>query len=571
MLQRQRVLEQLESRVHDVLIIGGGINGAAAAAAASGGGAQVALVDSKDVGSQTSANSSNLIWGGIKYLENGDVRLVNELCRCRNQLLQKYPSRIREMRFLATIPTGFRKPPWMVYAGAWLYWLFGRGQTQMPLLMGRQTLTANETMVNADHARGAVEYSDAWLVDNDARFTFDFIKSAMRRRALVANYTRAEQSWYQDGLWHTRICDQLASGQSNKSASRIVRSRALVNATGPWVDGYHRHSQQVSQHHHVFSKGIHLVVPKITEAERVLAFFASDGRLFFVIPMGNRTCIGTTDTRVDSPEAVVTDEDRQFVLDNVNQRLKLSTPLQASDVLSERCGVRPLAASGGTALLSGGAASSREAGNVQTMSRRHIIETDPHSKRLSIFGGKLTDCINVGNEVCDQLKAFGLAMHHNPDWFGEADEKQRQAFYQTAADAGLNDWCECLNEPLTQRWWRRYGMDAFVLLERVQQQPELLGKVFPSVESGPEQATLDDIRLVELVYARDHEMVATLEDFVRRRTMMELTIGKQTLLTSDGLRVIAEQLFGSDAGAQLQAYAQGHSVTSAADSRAPCS
>ncbi|MDO6806438.1 hypothetical protein Q4595_28535, partial [Wenyingzhuangia sp. 1_MG-2023] len=84
------------------------------------------------------------------------------------------------------------------------------------------------------------------------------------------------------------------------------------------------------------SKGIHLIVPRLVEEDRVLAFFASDGRLFFMIPMGNKTCLGTTDTRVKRPEAVVTDSDRQFVLDNVNQRLNLPQPLTIADVISER-------------------------------------------------------------------------------------------------------------------------------------------------------------------------------------------------------------------------------------------
>ena len=71
----------------------------------------------------------------------------------------------------------------------------------------------------------------------------------------------------------------------------------------------------------MFSKGIHLLVPRITDSTRVLAFFADDGRLFFVIPMGDKTCIGTTDTRVPTPESAVTDADRAFVLDNINRLL----------------------------------------------------------------------------------------------------------------------------------------------------------------------------------------------------------------------------------------------------------
>ena len=90
---------------------------------------------------------------------------------------------------------------------------------------------------------------------------------------------------------------------------------------------YHEHNHvtgEKTEHRHLFSKGIHLIVPQITPNRRILTFFADDGRLFFAIPMGLRTCVGTTDTRVDSPYAEVTEEDRQFVLDNINKRLNLA-------------------------------------------------------------------------------------------------------------------------------------------------------------------------------------------------------------------------------------------------------
>ena len=86
------------------------------------------------------------------------------------------------------------------------------------------------------------------------------------------------------------------------------------------------------------SKGIHLIVPRITPNNRILTFFADDGRLFFVIPMGVRTCIGTTDTRVESPYTEVTEEDRNFVLGNINKRLNLAQPLTKACLLyTSRC------------------------------------------------------------------------------------------------------------------------------------------------------------------------------------------------------------------------------------------
>src|SRR5207237_6838894 len=111
--------------------------------------------------------------------------------------------------------------------------------------------------------------------------------------------------------------------------------------------------------------------------------------LFFVIPMEAKTVIGTTDTGGDRAEAQGTPEDRRFVLDNINKRLQLPRPLEDSDIIAERCGVRPLVVSGGG---NGGR-------DWMQLSRKHATATDRGRKRLTIFGGKLTDCTNAGEAV----------------------------------------------------------------------------------------------------------------------------------------------------------------------------
>lgn len=554
--QRQDTLKQLDGECFDVLIVGGGINGAVSAAALASHGARVALIDRDDFGSATSANSSNLVWGGIKYLESGEVALVNELCRSRNRLMQRFPSRIREIRFLTTVPKGFRKPAWMVYIGALLYWGFGRGATRMPEYLSRRRLQQRQPLIDIAVAQGGLEYSDAWLVDNDARLTFDFVRTAIRQGAVVANYVASEGSQQIDNEWHTRVVDQQTGAQ------RLIRSRVLLNATGPWVDGYNQLSQQSAGHHHVYSKGIHLIVPRLIEEERVLAFFANDGRLFFVIPMGSKTCLGTTDTRVTRPESVVTAADRQFVLDNVNQRLKLDKPLTAADVISERCGVRPLVVASAAAENQDNAENQadsvnqdnkqatgkagKEQGDWLNLSRRHAIDASADHRYLSIFGGKLTDCVNVGEEIYDHISAFGIPLQPRSDrWFGEPDERRREGFWRQATEQGLDQyWCEHRRETLLQRWWRRYGTDAFELLVDVADHPEWLR---PLLEG-------DDLREAEVRLAARLEMVTRLEDFLRRRTMLELTSGKAALAQSPVLAHISELLFGSAGEQQLRDY-----------------
>src|SRR5215831_11495482 len=109
----------------DVLVVGGGINGAVSAACLSARGAKVALVEKGDFASFTSQQSSNLAWGGIKYMETFEFALVRKLCLSRNHLIRSYPSTVQEIRFFTVHSKGFRHGLWKLLLGAWLYWIIG--------------------------------------------------------------------------------------------------------------------------------------------------------------------------------------------------------------------------------------------------------------------------------------------------------------------------------------------------------------------------------------------------------------------------------------------------------------
>ena len=328
-------LEKLEQRVFDVLVVGGGVNGAVSAAALAAQGAKVALIDKGDFAGFTSQESSNLVWGGIKYLESFEFRLVRKLCLSRNRLIRAYPSSIREIRFFVTLEKGFRKSRFFIYLGLWLYWFIGNFFTRKPRLLSRQVIEEQEPVVRADVSQGGVEYSDAYLVDNDARFVFNFVRSAINCGAIAANYVESLGAQRNaKGLWECSAVDTVGGQTMN------IRAKLVINACGPYVDDYNAKIGVKTEHKHVFSRGIHLVVDKLTPGRRVLTFFADDGRLFFVIPMGPKSCIGTTDTREKYLPPLVTPEDRRFVLDNVNKRLRLPRPLTEDSILAERCGVR---------------------------------------------------------------------------------------------------------------------------------------------------------------------------------------------------------------------------------------
>ena len=133
-------LTRLDEGVYDLLVLGGGINGAVAAACTAARGLKVALIDRGDFAGFTSQQSSNLAWGGIKYMETFEMGLVAKLCASRNELIRAYPSTVKEIRFFTTHTKGFRHGLWKLIAGAWLYWLLGRFFTKTPRLLGPTSL-----------------------------------------------------------------------------------------------------------------------------------------------------------------------------------------------------------------------------------------------------------------------------------------------------------------------------------------------------------------------------------------------------------------------------------------------
>ncbi len=527
---RNSNLDKLANDDFDVLIIGGGINGASAAAALAGKGARVGLIDRGDFAGSTSMHSSNLVWGGIKYMESKDFGLVRKLCKSRNHLIKNYPSTVEEIRFLTTISKGFRHHPSYLYAGTWLYWLMGNAFTKIPKLFTPKGIKNAELIVNTSNAVGGFEYSDAILHDNDARFVFNFIRHAIDYGASIANYVESNGASYEDGRWVVQARNVI------DGSTFPIRAKVLVNAAGPWVDHHNKLTGQQTQHQHLYSKGIHLIVPQLTDSKRVLAFFANDGRLFFVIPMGNRTCIGTTDTHMEQPEVDVTQEDIDFVLENINTRLTLEKPITTADIISTRCGVRPLAIK----------SSKGKDRDFQQLSRKHVVDTNADSAHISIFGGKLTDCLNVGDEISDEVSKLGVDIPF-PDykWYGEPSEDVKREFMQQAERMGLDEMTpETSSEPLSKRLWRRYAAQSLDMLEQIRQDPREAELLIEGTEY---------IRC-ELRQTHRSEMVTKLDDFLRRRAKVSLVVPPDDLRHSEGLKEACRMLFGDQADERFNEY-----------------
>ena len=512
---RQQHLERLTTQDHDALIVGGGINGAISALALASHGLRVALIESEDFGSGVSQESSNLVWGGFKYLQTYELGLVAGLCRSRNLLARSYASRVQEVRFVAALGPTSPYSPTYAALGAHAYWALGRFATGRPRRLSRSALSTAEPAVDSDGVRGAVEYSDYLLVDNDARFVLQILLDAIESGAVAVSRLRLDGAERAGGGWRAEVTDRLTG------SNHAVSAGVLVNAAGPRAADLAEMTGASLNSALCFSKGAHIVVPRVTDSGRILAFFDDDQRLFYVIPMGHRSLIGTTDTRVDSAEVSVTHDDRDFLLEQANARLRLPRLLDDDDVIAYRCGVRPL-------VVSEGEDTDRD---WTELSRRHSVEADRRRGTIAILGGKLSDCLNVGDEVVAAARRCGLEpVVPNRAWYGEPPEGVRARFHRSAARAGID-------EPAAARLWRRHGRRALEVTDLVEESPKL----------GEPLSDLVECSAAEVMVMARHEHILTMDDFLRRRTMLAMLETAETLRRDPGVERAESLLFASAA------------------------
>ena len=516
-MKRTEMIARFGEEEIDVLIIGAGINGAVAAAALSAEGLKVAVVDRGDFSSGSSSSSSNLIWGGIKYLENHEYSLVWKLCGSRNRLIKSYPTRIRPIRFHLCCPRGFRKSSAILCLGAWVYWCFGRCTTKSPKYRSPRAIASDYEFINTENIEGAVEFWDAYMPDNDARFSFQFVKKAVSMGAIAVNYASVDSLNWKEGKWEI----DLRCAESDMPVS--VSSKAIINASGPHVELLNKNYGLSSPKHILFSKGVHLIVRRLTKSHGVFTFIADDGRLFFLLPMGDKSCIGTTDTRVNELPVNVNDEDRNFILTNINRLLKLKEPLTIEDIISERVGVRALVVDEDQL---------EDKSDWTSLSRKHFIEIKEEKSYVSVFAGKFTDCINVGDGLIAAMGKLGFELNKKEKWYGEDSVDDRASFLDEAKGLGMT----LSGEEWALRLWRLYGKDANIILGKIKEAPEKKKRIMPQI----------DFMLAEAEYAGENEMVVELEDLLRRRQMISLTHSKDELVEMRGLKRLTRVLFGEE-------------------------
>ncbi len=553
-------LERLANETFDVLVIGGGITGAGVALDAAARGLRTALVERRDFASGTSSKSSKLVHGGLRYLQQREFRLVYENLAERQRLLRNAPHLVHPLPFLIPLfGTGGVVDATVAKTYATALFLYdmtgGLRIGKRHRRISKAEAVAHLPSLRVDKLAAGFVYYDARA--DDARLTLAVLRTAADRGAVVANYAEvvgvdlgeADQAQGPHPRGGSRpgasaglarvtvsaveagedpgngigigIGGAGASPGDQAGTSVEVRARVVVNATGVWADQVRALDEGDDPQSIRPAKGIHLTVPAAKLPCDIAAVIPvhHDRRSIFIVPWGDQTFLGTTDTDYDGPLAdpVCTPEDVDYVLGAINAIV--TTPIGRDDVTGSWAGLRPLLKASGRHHGIGG--------RTADMSRRHTVSVSPNGM-VTITGGKLTTYRKMAADTVDVVVTrLGGGRRRSPTsslpLHGATDLAPLRS-PGTAARLGIAP-------ELYEHLLGRYGAELTDVVELARDNPELAEPLVPGLPYIGAEA----------VYAARHEMARSLDDVLSRRTRAVLRDARSTAAAASA---VAELLAG---------------------------
>ncbi|RWO91562.1 glycerol-3-phosphate dehydrogenase [Mesorhizobium sp.] len=490
------------SPIHDIFVIGGGINGCGIARDAVGRGFSVLLAEMNDLASGTSSGSTKLIHGGLRYLEFYEFRLVREALMEREILWKNAPHIIWPMRFVLPYAKGLR-PAWLIRLGLFLYDHIG----------GRKLLPATKTLDMANDPAGkplkplfrkAFEYSDGWV--NDARLVALNARDAADRGATIRTRTKVISARREGEFWTVRL-ENTQTGDTDE-----VKARLLVNAAGPWVDHVLSATVGLKDVHNVrLVQGSHIVISKKFDDPRAYFFQNKDGRIIFAIPYEDEfTLIGTTDQDFsgDPHDVKISDAEIDYLCAAASEYF--AQAVKRSDIVWTYSAVRPLYDDG--------------ASKAQEATRDYVLKTDGGEGTAPIvntFGGKITTYRRLSESMLEKIEGF-LGKRGKP-WTANAPlpggDFPARGF--DAEVAKLKTAYPFLDARLARRLTRLYGTRARILLGLARSNADL-GRNFGA-----------DLYEAEVRYLVQNEWAMTAEDVLWRRTKRGLQLSLEQAAALD--------------------------------------
>ena len=522
---RDFIVERLKERTYDVVVIGGGITGAGIFRDAMLRGLNVALIEKGDFASGTSSESSKLLHGGLRYLMNYEFKLVREAALERKIVADMTPHFSTVMPFVVPLYTWTKQKPWMVKLGLWLYDLLA-----FPKRIGKHRMLKREELINRfpvvnndDIIKGAYYYDTR---TNDSRLVLSNILDGLAGHGDALNYAELVE-WKREDLGILLKVLDKESGEEFK-----IRTKIMVNATGPWsdftekLDGDFEGLMRVRR-----TKGVHLTVkPRLKNHCILLA--NTDDRPIFVMPWGEYDIVGTTDTDwKGKPEDVVADQaDIDYVLDALN-RLFPDADYSYDDIYSTFAGVRPLVFQPGK--------------DERKTSREHTIKD--YGDIISIAGGKLTTYRLMAKQIVDRvirnlgLRKIKCMTSKLPLWGGDFEPWGNfESFVKETKTRFMSKYG--LSEREVEILIHYYG-SSIDLVENTINEDSTLAK--PLVEGLP------FIRAMAVVATR-YEHTRHIEDFMRRRTQIAFCKGNGLEALDDVANLMGKELGWSEEQKEIE-------------------
>jgi glycerol-3-phosphate dehydrogenase len=519
---RADALRRFADEEFDVLVVGGGITGAGCALDAASRGLRTALVERDDFASGTSSKSSKLVHGGIRYLQQREFRLVYEGLHERQYALRNAPHLVRVLPFLIPILSrdGLidRRIARALGAAMWMYDLTGGLRIhKRHRRIDRDQALAHMPTLRRDNVASAYLYYDCRT--DDARLTLGLARTAAAHGAVVANYARVT------GI--LKDADSRVKGATVEAdgTSVEIRARVVVNAAGVWADDVREldegtHPQSIRP-----AKGIHITVPWELVRNDIAAIIPvpKDRRSVFVVPWGDFTYIGTTDTdydgSLDDPQC--TPDDVEYLLRALNAAI--AEPVSSADVLGTWAGLRPLLRT---------ATSSRTA----DLSRRHGVRVSS-SGVITITGGKLTTYRRMAADTVDHVVRS----------LGGRRRRCRTKRLALVGAEGFQPGADTNEPSLHEHLAGRFGAEADAVHALLRDDPALGEALVPG---------LPYLR-AEAVHAVRHEMARTVDDVLSRRTRARLLARDASAAAAESVAELLAAELGWDAAEaarQVSAY-----------------
>jgi glycerol-3-phosphate dehydrogenase len=537
-MNRNEIFFALKNKPNiSVLIVGGGINGIGTFRDLALNGVDVLLVEKGDFCSGASSASSHMAHGGIRYLENGEFRLVREAVQERNRLLQNAPHVVKPLpttipifkrfsgllnaplKFFGILDKPSERGSLIIKLGLMIYDAYTGRQKTVPRhqFLSRDQSLAKWKQLNPEVVNTAVYYDGAILQPERLAIELILDGESENPNAHALNYVSMVGGSEDTIILRDELTDETYD----------VQPRLVINAAGPWIDFTNR-TLGLSTRFIGGTKGSHIIV-KHDELRKIIGdhefFFENeDGRIVLIYPFFDRVLIGTSDIPIEHPEeAHCTDEEIDYFL-SLTHRIFPSLSLTRENIVFQFSGVRPLPHSG--------------AKTAAQISRDHSIEvlsgdwTNLHFPIYSLVGGKWTTFRAFSEQVTDKALAFlGLARQKDTrslqigggrGYPSEPGEMRRQI-------ESLSAWTGVSRERL-KTLFERYGTRAESIATYMNGGTDFI------------ISTLPDFTLREIIFLVQHEKICHLDDFVLRRSMLGM-LGRLTRAMVEELaRVLGNEL-----------------------------